>query len=106
VQQLLSNLLGNAVTHGAAEFPVRVRARIEDDELVLSVLNGGNAIAPESLSKVFEPYWRPATSKPGGGLGLGLYICKQIVSAHGGTLEVRSSAQEGTCFVARLPTGA
>jgi signal transduction histidine kinase len=105
VQQLLSNLLGNAVTHGAAEFPVRVRARIEDDELVLSVLNGGNAIAPESLSKVFEPYWRPATSKPGGGLGLGLYICKQIVSAHGGTLEVRSSAQEGTCFVARLPTG-
>ncbi|MFM0054686.1 GAF domain-containing sensor histidine kinase [Paraburkholderia phytofirmans] len=105
VQQLLSNLLGNAVTHGAAEFPVRMRARIEDGELMLSVLNGGNAIAPESLSKVFEPYWRPATSKPGGGLGLGLYICKQIVSAHGGTLEVRSSEEEGTCFVARLPTG-
>jgi hypothetical protein len=82
-----------------------VLARIENGELMLSVLNGGNAIAPESLSKVFEPYWRPATSKPGGGLGLGLYICKQIVSAHGGTLEVRSSAEQGTCFVARLPTG-
>ncbi|MFM0625263.1 ATP-binding protein [Paraburkholderia xenovorans] len=62
------------MTHGAAEFPVRVRARFEDDEFVLSVLNGGNVIAPESLSKVFEPCWRPATSKPGGGLGLGLYI--------------------------------
>jgi signal transduction histidine kinase len=105
VQQLLSNLLGNAVTHGAAEFPVRVRARIEQEELVLSVMNGGNVIAPETLSKVFEPYWRPPTSKPGGGLGLGLYICRQIVLAHGGTLDVRSSAQEGTCFVARLPAG-
>lgn len=105
VQQLLSNLLGNAVTHGAAEFPVRVQARIERAELVLTVINGGNEIAADVLSKVFEPYWRPATSKPGGGLGLGLYICKQIVAAHGGTLEVRSSAQEGTCFVARLPTG-
>lgn len=105
VQQLLSNLLGNAVTHGAAAFPVRVQARIERAELVLTVINGGNEIAADVLSKVFEPYWRPATSKPGGGLGLGLYICKQIVAAHGGTLEVRSSAQEGTCFVARLPTG-
>lgn len=105
VQQLLSNLLGNAVTHGAAEFPVRVLARVEGGELVVSVLNGGEAIAAESLGRVFEPYWRPATSKPGGGLGLGLYICKQIVSAHGGTLDVRSSAEEGTCFVVRLPTG-
>ncbi|WGS48125.1 GAF domain-containing sensor histidine kinase [Paraburkholderia sp. D15] len=103
VQQLLSNLVGNAVTHGAAAFPVRVLARIEGAELVLSVVNGGEEIAPEVLARVFEPYWRPATSKPGGGLGLGLYICKQIVSAHGGTLEVQSSAQDGTRFVARLP---
>jgi signal transduction histidine kinase len=106
VQQLLSNLLGNAVTHGAAQCPVRVRARVEQGELLLSVTNGGNVIAPETLGKVFEPYWRPPTSKPGGGLGLGLYICRQIVLAHGGTLEVSSSEQEGTCFVARLPAGA
>src|ERR1700761_2022041 len=105
VQQLLSNLLGNAVTHGAAEFPVQVHACVEQGELVLTVANGGNAIAPDALSKVFEPYWRPPTSKPGGGLGLGLYICKQIVSAHGGTLEVTSCVEDGTCFVARLPTG-
>ena len=105
VQQLLSNLLGNALTHGAAEFPVRVQARIDGSEWVLSVVNGGNAIPPDALTQVFEPYWRPPTSKPGGGLGLGLYICKQIVLAHGGTLEVSSSAEAGTCFVARLPTG-
>jgi signal transduction histidine kinase len=105
VQQLLSNLLGNAVTHGSAAFPVVVQARVEGSEFVLAVSNGGNAIAPDTLNRVFEPYWRPPTSKPGGGLGLGLYICKQIVSAHGGTLEVRSSVEDGTVFVARLPVG-
>ncbi|HZZ02725.1 GAF domain-containing sensor histidine kinase [Paraburkholderia sp.] len=105
VQQLLSNLLGNAMTHGATEFPIAVRARVDNGELVLTVLNGGNVIAVDALNKVFEPYWRPPTSKPGGGLGLGLYICKQIVCAHGGTLDVRSSAEDGTAFVARLPIG-
>jgi signal transduction histidine kinase len=105
VQQLLSNLLGNAVTHGSAAFPVVVQARVEGSEFVLAVSNGGNAIAPDALNRVFEPYWRPPTSKPGGGLGLGLYICKQIVSAHGGALEVRSSREDGTVFVARLPVG-
>jgi signal transduction histidine kinase len=95
-----------ALTHGAAEFPVEVTARVENGEFVLSVLNGGDAIAPDVLHKVFEPYWRPPTSKPGGGLGLGLYICKQIVLAHGGKLEVRSSAAEGTVFVARMPIAA
>ncbi|WP_345814109.1 GAF domain-containing sensor histidine kinase [Paraburkholderia sp. PREW-6R] len=105
VQQLLSNLLGNAVTHGSAEYPVKVHVRVENAELLVSVMNGGNAISPDALGRVFEPYWRPATSKPGGGLGLGLYICKQIVTAHGGLLEVCSSDEEGTCFVARLPTG-
>jgi signal transduction histidine kinase len=106
MQQLLSNLIGNAVTHGAVEFPVRVEASVGNGELVLSVVNGGNAIASDVLTKVFEPYWRPPASKPGGGLGLGLYICRQIVLAHGGTLEVSSSEEEGTRFVARLPAGA
>ncbi|MFM0336666.1 GAF domain-containing sensor histidine kinase [Paraburkholderia fungorum] len=104
-QQLLSNLLGNALTHGAAGFPVTVQGRVENDEVVLTVSNGGNAIAPDALSRVFEPYWRPPTSKPGGGLGLGLYICKQIVAGHGGTLDVSSSEEDGTCFVARWPVG-
>jgi signal transduction histidine kinase len=93
------------VTHGSAAFPVVVQARVEGSEFVLAVSNGGNAIAADALNRVFEPYWRPPTSKPGGGLGLGLYICKQIVSAHGGALEVRSSAEDGTVFVARLPVG-
>ena len=103
IQQLLSNLLGNALTHGASNLPVVVEAEVVERRLILSVFNGGDLISPESLTKVFEPYWRPVTSEPSGGLGLGLYICKQIVKAHAGTLEVRSTADEGTRFTAFIP---
>jgi signal transduction histidine kinase len=103
VQQLLSNLLGNAISHGSAAHPVSVEAVIDGATLVLAVSNDGDLIGPDTIQKVFEPYWRPANSVPGGGLGLGLYICKQIVKAHHGTLEVRSSAPDGTCFTARIP---
>lgn len=103
VQQLLSNLLGNALSHGAQQRPILVEARVEEGALLLSVANEGPPIAPENLGKVFQPYWRPASSKPGGGLGLGLYICCEIARAHGGIISVTSTAQEGTRFVARLP---
>lgn len=103
LQQLLSNLIGNALAYGAVDIPVVVSADLDDDSLVLQVANGGEPITPENLLQVFEPYWRPRTSKPGGGLGLGLYICAQIAQAHGGRLEVTSSAAEGTVFSARLP---
>jgi len=105
IQQVLSNLIGNAVTHGGPHDPIVVRAALEDDRLVLSVSNGGEPIPPDDLPKIFQPYWRPANSKPGGGLGLGLYICSEIVGAHGGTLEVTSSKAQGTRFVATLPIG-
>ncbi|MCR6480462.1 GAF domain-containing sensor histidine kinase [Variovorax sp. ZS18.2.2] len=105
IQQVLSNLIGNAATHGGPDDPIVVRAALEDDRLVLSVSNGGEPIPPDDLPKIFQPYWRPANSKPGGGLGLGLYICSEIVGAHGGTLEVTSSVAEGTRFVATLPIG-
>jgi signal transduction histidine kinase len=80
-----------------------VEASNDETHLVLSVTNDGEPIEPHLLSKVFEPYWRPPTSVPGGGLGLGLYICKQIVEGHSGTLEVLSTTNEGTRFTARIP---
>lgn len=103
IQQVLSNLLGNAVAHGAPDRPIVVRAAVQDDTLVLSVANGGAPIPPDDIPRIFQPYWRPENSKPGGGLGLGLYICSEIVAAHGGTLQVTSCADDGTCFVATLP---
>jgi signal transduction histidine kinase len=106
LQQLLSNLLGNAIVHGAEDTPVVVRAINDATHVVLTVSNGGNPIPEHLHIKVFEPYWRPASSAPGGGLGLGLFICKQIVEAHSGTLEVCSTAEQGTCFTARIPSAA
>ncbi|MGC2040469.1 MULTISPECIES: GAF domain-containing sensor histidine kinase [Paraburkholderia] len=103
MQQLLSNLLGNALMHGAKGEPVIVRTETDGNHLSISVANGGDPVPPQLLQKVFEPYWRPPSSSPGGGLGLGLFICKEIVEAHGGTIEVSSSADHGTCFTARLP---
>lgn len=106
LQQLLSNLLGNALTYGAVDRPVRVAASVARGELMLVVANEGEPIAASDLARVFEPYWRPVSSKPGGGLGLGLYICAQIATAHGGAMRVESSAESGTVFSARLPVGA
>lgn len=105
VQQLLSNLIGNAITYGAIAEPVRVDACVDGTALVVAVANGGAPISPANLDKIFEPFWRPSTSTLGGGLGLGLHICSQIVKAHGGTLQVTSSAEAGTRFVARFPVG-
>ena len=103
IQQLLSNLLANAISHGSREHAVHVKAHRSDSDLIIAVENQGDVIAQSTMSRVFEPYWRPASSAPGGGLGLGLYICKQIVNGHQGTLEVSSTAEHGTCFTATIP---
>ena len=103
LQQLLSNLLGNAVSHGTKDEPIEVAAWTKDGWLILSVKNGGDPIPSDVLPKIFQPYWRPAESKGRGGLGLGLHICSLIVKSHGGTLQVTSNAEHGTSFVARIP---
>jgi len=104
VAQLLSNLLANALAHGAFDKPVDVIARQRDGALVLSVTNQGPPIPPETIPRLFQPYWRPATESPHAGLGLGLYIVAEIARAHGGRMDVSSSAEEGTTFTFTLPT--
>ncbi|HEX3396948.1 MAG TPA: GAF domain-containing sensor histidine kinase [Steroidobacteraceae bacterium] len=106
VQQVASNLIGNALKHGAPQGPVKVSAQAENSDLVLSVWNGGEPIPPENIDRICEPFWRRPSSGSGEGLGLGLYICSQIVRAHGGTLSVTSSQESGTSFTARLPLDA
>ena len=106
VQQVASNLIGNALKHGAPESPVKVSARAEDSDLVLDVWNAGDPIPPEDIDKICEPFWRHSSTGNREGLGLGLYICSQIVRAHGGTLSVTSSPERGTSFTARLPLDA
>jgi signal transduction histidine kinase len=94
--QVISNLLGNALLHGAPGAPVRITVRGEEKGVVLEVHNDGNPIPQEMLSRIFEPFERAAAD--GKGLGLGLYIAQQIVQAHGGTISVRSDAGDGTTF--------
>jgi signal transduction histidine kinase len=103
VQQVASNLIGNALTHGAPDSPVRVSARTDDHDLILAVWNEGEPIPAENLAKVFEPFWRREASAPREGLGLGLHICSQIMRAHGGKLSVVSNKETGTTFTARFP---
>jgi signal transduction histidine kinase len=104
--QALSNLIGNALEHGDGAGPIRVRVREEGGMQRLEVHNTGEPIARELVSSIFEPFRRGAASgrsRSGGGLGLGLYIVREITRSLHGTVEVRSSEEEGTTFVLSIP---
>jgi signal transduction histidine kinase len=103
--QLLSNLLGNAVTHGAEHSPVTVTARTTDGAFELSVTNLGEPIPAATQARLFQPFSRANYGPGKQGLGLGLYIATEIARAHGGTLSVASGAA-GTCFTFRMPLAA
>jgi signal transduction histidine kinase len=102
--QVFSNLVRNAIQHGAPNDPILLVARDDGDAVCVTVHNGGTPIAERALSTIFEPMVRHvADEKTNAGLGLGLYIASQIVLAHGGTLEATSTEERGTTFSARLP---
>jgi signal transduction histidine kinase len=105
LQQIVSNLLANALTHGRPHSPVQITAKADENELVLEVWNAGEPIPADSIDKIFEPFWRHSVSSSRNGLGLGLHICSQIVRAHEGRISVTSSEETGTRFTARLPLG-
>jgi len=100
--QLLSNLLGNALTHGDDTKPVTVQATTRDGVFKLSVANSGAPIPEAALENLFQPFFRASVRPSQEGLGLGLYIASEIAKAHGGILSVRSTAEE-TRFTFRMP---
>ena len=105
--QVLTNLVGNAVQHGAAGAPIKVSARGLGDVVTLSVHNEGPAIPADQQAAIFEEGRRAAGVRPQAHdrrhQGLGLYIVERIVAAHGGTVSVRSSDPDGTTFTVHLP---
>lgn len=94
VAQLLSNLLANALAHGSAEQPVRVSARVVAEQFELTVSNGGDPIPHAVRPRLFQPFNRTVISEVREGLGLGLYIARQIALAHGGELTMSSTPEE------------
>ncbi|MFP2903917.1 PAS domain-containing protein [Pyxidicoccus sp. 3LFB2] len=103
--QVITNLVNNAIHYSPEHCPVRVRTHGTRDAVALAVHNPGSAIPAELRSRLFEPMKRAERkgTRDSRGLGLGLFIVKHIVDAHGGTLRVRSTEQEGTTFMVRLP---
>jgi len=101
VAQLFSNLLGNAINHGAPDRTIRVDATAARGVFELSVTNGGVPIPEAARKRLFQPFYRGEAHGPSQGLGLGLYIAGEIAKAHGGTIEVDSSPAE-TRFTFRM----
>jgi signal transduction histidine kinase len=105
LQQLLRNLVSNAIRYGSPHTPVRVALRGGETDVRLEVTNSGPPIDPSTLSQLFDPLRRgsaPADSHDArGGLGLGLFIVREIAEAHGGAVEVRSDGE--TTMALRLP---
>jgi signal transduction histidine kinase len=105
LSQVASNLFGNALQHGGGT-PVTVAVREDAEAVTLAVHNGGPPIPHSALPFVFEPLARGQSENTTGSIGLGLFIARAIVSAHGGTIAVTSSKGDGTTFTVRLPKAA
>ena len=118
IRQVVSNLMGNAIQHGSPEAPIDLSVASKGTAsagsglggsiVVLSVHNEGVPIPPDLLPTIFDPLKRYATRESAaerspGSIGLGLYIVREIVVAKGGTVEVASTAEEGTTFTVRIP---
>jgi signal transduction histidine kinase len=103
LQQVVSNVVGNAVTHGDPTRPVTVDVLMREGVCTIAVHNHGPAIEASFMPFLFDPFKRDKPCAGSHGLGLGLYISERIVDAHGGKIEVRSSAEAGTRFDISLP---
>lgn len=107
VEQVVTNLLGNAVKYSPEKSAIHVRVSLVDpDTAELSVRDHGGGVPPSERERLFERYYRASSSGSHGGLGLGLYICRQIVEMHGGSIGAEFPEAGGTRIVIRLPVQA
>ena len=102
---MFANLLSNAVKYGAKGSPITVKTVGSEENVLVYVHNEGPPIPVALVPSLFEPMKRGAdpSNNASRSVGLGLYIVKHIVDAHGGSIDVRSSAGDGTTFVMQLP---
>lgn len=102
VEQIVVNLLGNAIRYGAGR-PIEVSLAATQHNAVIEVRDHGVGIGPADQQRIFEPFERIVSQDLSGGLGLGLYITRQLVEAHGGTISVQSQLGKGALFSVTLP---
>ncbi|MNF22156.1 Sensor protein TorS [compost metagenome] len=102
IEQVIANLLTNALRYGAKS-PIDVRVYIEGNRACVDVLDHGIGISPENQQRIFQQFERVSANHASAGLGLGLYICEQIVAAHGGSISVQSELGQGALFHVSLP---
>ena len=104
--RVISNLVANALQHGDPAEPITIRAVSRGSVAILAVHNHGKPIPPASLRTIFEPMVRlpdGQDAEPSANLGMGLFIVRELVKAHGGTVHVTSTAKGGTTFTVTLP---
>jgi PAS domain S-box-containing protein len=106
VQQVMTNLLTNAIRYGRSDAPVRVVLSEEPERVLISVTNQGSVISADVLPTLFDPFKRGDSTEHREGLGLGLHIVNEVVKAHGGNVTVRSDVEHGTTFTVCLPRSA
>ncbi|MFP2910392.1 ATP-binding protein, partial [Pyxidicoccus sp. 3LFB2] len=102
IEQVVANLVGNAIKYGEQK-PVRVFARTQEDRVRLVVQDHGSGIAPKDRERIFQVFERAVRGTNISGFGLGLYVTRQIVQAHGGSIQVEDTPGGGTTFVVELP---
>jgi signal transduction histidine kinase len=104
LEQVFVNLIGNARKYSAPQRPIALTLRRESGGVAVVVRDTGPGIAPEDQAHLFEPFWRAASVEGAvSGMGLGLYISREIARAHGGTLTATSTLGEGSTFTLALP---
>jgi PAS domain S-box-containing protein len=105
LDQVVTNLLSNAIKFGKGR-PIEVQVEPNSSKARFSVHDRGIGISPEAQSKIFDRFERAVSQRSYGGMGLGLWITRQIVEAHGGRIEVTSAPGAGSTFTVELPTAA
>ena len=106
LEQVLINLIDNAFKYSPAGGRIEIGLSLPSPDLVrLTVRDWGTGIPPEKRAQIFNRFYQGDASHHAGGMGLGLYISRQIVELHGGQIEAEFPPDGGTCFVVSLPTG-
>jgi signal transduction histidine kinase len=104
IEQVVENLLSNALKYGGAQ-PISVIVERNGEEARLTVRDRGIGIDAADQQRIFDRFERAVASQRAGGFGLGLWITKQIVDAHGGSIRVESTPGSGSAFLVELPLG-